>query len=142
MIVVAIRQKYPGHAKQAALVACQCQPGAYLGRYVVVVDEDVDVTNLNDVVWAISTRSDPATSVDILRRTWSGPLDPIIPQGQKGHNSRMIIDATRPYEWRENFPAVSTISAETRRKVDEKWGATLAALCEKAAARQFQKGKS
>ncbi len=142
MIVVAIRQKYPGHAKQAAIVACQCQPGAYLGRYVVVVDEDIDVTNLNDVVWAVSTRSDPATSVDILRRTWSGPLDPIIPQGQKGHNSRMIIDATRPYEWRESFPAVSTMSPETRQKVDAKWGATLAALCEKNAARQFHKAKS
>ena len=45
MIVVAIKQRYPGHAKQAALVACQCHAGAYLGRYVVVVDDDIDITN-------------------------------------------------------------------------------------------------
>ena len=128
MIVVAIRQRYPGHAKQAGVVACQCHPGAYLGRYVVVVDDDIDVTNLNEVVWAICTRSDPATSVDVIRRAWSGPLDPIIPSGQKGHNSRMIIEATRPYEWRDQFPAVSEISPETRRRVGGKWEEKLALI--------------
>ena len=128
MIVVAIKQRYPGHAKQAALVACQCHAGAYLGRYVVVVDEDIDITDLNEVVWAIATRSDPATSVDILRRTWSGPLDPIIPPGQKGHNSRMIIEATRPYEWRDRFPNVSQISNETRKQFSLKWEKQLAAV--------------
>ena len=128
MIVVAIKQRYPGHAKQAALVACQCHPGAYLGRYVIVVDEDIDITDINEVVWAISTRSDPATSVDILRRTWSGPLDPIIPPGHKGHNSRMIIEATRPYEWRDRFPAISQISNDTRNQLSAKWGKQLAAL--------------
>ena len=137
MIVVAIRQKYPGHAKQAAMIACQCQPGAYLGRYVVVVDEDIDVTNLNDVVWAMCTRTDPATSIDIIRRTWSGPLDPIIPQGQKGHNSRMIIDATRPYEWRDGFPAVSAIGPETRKQVEGKWQQILEAIVGRNTARQL-----
>ncbi|HET8564004.1 MAG TPA: UbiD family decarboxylase [Candidatus Binatia bacterium] len=121
MIVVAIRQKYPGHAKQAALVAGQCHAGAYLGRYVIVVDDDIDITDLNEVVWAISTRTDPATSVDILRRAWSGPLDPIIPPGQKGHNSRMIIEATRPYEWRDRFPDISQISDQTRAEISSKW---------------------
>ena len=137
MIVVAIRQKYPGHAKQAAMIACQCQPGAYLGRYVVVVDEDIDVTNLNDVVWAMCTRADPATSVDIIRRTWSGPLDPIIPQGEKGHNSRMIVDATRPYEWRNDFPAVSAIGLETRKQVEAKWHHVLGAIVGRNTARPF-----
>jgi UbiD family decarboxylase len=128
MIVVAIRQRYPGHAKQAAVVASQCHPGAYLGRYVVVVDDDIDVTDINDVVWAICTRSDPATSVDIVRRCWSGPLDPIIPPGQKGHNSRMLIEATRPYEWRDRFPEVSEIGPETRRQVESKWRTELDAI--------------
>ena len=128
MIVVAIKQRYPGHAKQAALVACQCHAGAYLGRYVVVVDEDINITDLNEVVWAIATRSDPATSVDILRRTWSGPLDPIIPPGQKGHNSRMVIEATRPYEWRDRFPDVSAISNDTRKQFAAKWEKELAAV--------------
>lgn len=136
MVIVAIRQRYPGHAKQAALVASQCHPGAYLGRYVIVVDEDIDITDLSEVIWAICTRTDPATSVDIIRRAWSGPLDPIIPQGQKGHNSRMIIEAVRPYEWREQFPAVSAITAETREKVEGKWGEMIATIVERHAARK------
>ncbi|MFQ5852280.1 MAG: hypothetical protein ACE5JU_17075, partial [Candidatus Binatia bacterium] len=113
--------RYPGHAKQAAIVACQCHAGAYLGRYAVVVDDDIDVTSLDEVVWAICTRSDPASSIDVLRRTWSGPLDPIIPRGQKGFNSRAIIDATRPFEWRDSFPPVSQIGPETRKRVESKW---------------------
>ncbi len=121
MIVVAIRQRYPGHAKQAAVIACQCHAGAYLGRYVVVVDDDIDITNLDEVVWAICTRSDPASSIDILHRTWSGPLDPIIPSDRKGLNSRAIIEATRPFEWRDSFPATSQISPKTRKEIEAKW---------------------
>ncbi len=139
MIVVAIKQRYPGHAKQAALVACQCHAGAYLGRYVIVVDEDIDITDLNEVVWAMATRSDPATSVDILRRTWSGPLDPIIQPGQKGHNSRMIIEAVRPYEWRDRFPAISAISAETRAEISKKWEKQLAGVQERQGRSRFER---
>ena len=72
------------------------------------------------------TRSDPATAADIVRRAWSGPLDPVIPPGQKGHNSRMLIEAVRPYEWRDRFPAVSAISDEVRDQISSKWARELA----------------
>jgi len=119
--IISIEQAYPGHARQAALVASQVHAGAYLGRYVIVVDEDIDPANTFDVLWALSTRSDPETSIDILRRCWSGPLDPIFPQGKKGFNSRAIIDACRPYEWRQDFPPVAESSPEVRAQVLEKW---------------------
>jgi UbiD family decarboxylase len=125
MIVIAIKQRYPGHAKQAALMAGQCHAGAYLGRYVVVVDDDIDITNLNEVVWAMCTRCNPEDSIDILRRTWSGPLDPIIPREKKGFNSRAIIDATRPFEWKDQFPAVSKVDQKTHDEVSAKWKAEL-----------------
>ncbi len=121
-IAVAIKQRYPGHARQAGHVAAMCHAGAYLGRYVVVVDEDVDVTDLNDVVWAMCTRADPEQSMDIIKRAWSGPLDPIIKTERKGFNSRMIIDACRPFEWRNEFPAVAEASAELMEKTRAKWG--------------------
>jgi 4-hydroxy-3-polyprenylbenzoate decarboxylase len=124
-VVVSIKQMFPGHAKQAGAVACQCRAGAYLGRYTIVVDEDVDPTDLYDVVWAVCTRSDPERSIDILRRCWSGPLDPIIPQESRGFNSRAIIDATRPYEWRDQFPPVAESRAEVRQRMLEKWGPLL-----------------
>ncbi|MBI3013930.1 MAG: UbiD family decarboxylase, partial [Candidatus Tectomicrobia bacterium] len=125
LIVVSIRQRYPGHAKQAGVVASQCHGGAYLGRYVIVVDEDIDPSNITEVLWALATRSDPASSIDILRRCWSGPLDPIIRKEQKGFNSRAIIEACRPFEWKESFPEVSGLSPELRRKVKEDWSKEL-----------------
>lgn len=119
--VISIKQRYAGHAKQAALVASQCRQGAYLGRIVVVVDEDIDVTDLQEVVWAICTRSDPERDVEIIRRTTSGALDPAIEPGKKGYNSRLIIDATRPWEWREKFPLAIGPEPEEKRAVRDAW---------------------
>src|SRR5256885_9628136 len=124
-VFVSIKQRYPGHARQAGMVASYCHASAYLGRYVVVVDDDIDVTNTNDVLWAMATRSDPEADIEIVRRSWSGPLDPIIPRERKGHNSRAIIDACRPYEWRDQFPPVAESSPEVRRAAEAKWGKIL-----------------
>jgi UbiD family decarboxylase len=121
LTVVAITQRYPGHARQAGMIASQCRSGAYLGRYVVVVDDDVDITNSEEFIWALSSRSDPAESIEIVRRAWSGPLDPRIARDQVGHSSRAVIEATRPYEWREKFPKVSGASRELKDKVAREW---------------------
>ncbi len=107
------------------MIASYCHVGAYLGRYVIVVDDDIDVTNTNDVLWAMATRSDPESDIEIVRRSWSGPLDPVIPREKKGHNSRAIIDACRPYEWRDQFPPVAESSPEVRRAAEAKWGKIL-----------------
>src|SRR5512142_296907 len=120
--VVAIKQRYPGHARQAAHVAAMCRTGAYLGRMVIVVDDDIDVSDLNEVMWAVVTRSDPETSLDIIDRAWSGPLDPAIPPDKRGCNSRLIIDACRPWEWRDKFPPAIGPSPEVKRETREKWG--------------------
>jgi 4-hydroxy-3-polyprenylbenzoate decarboxylase len=125
VIVVSIKQRYPGHAKQAAVVASQCHAGAYLGRYVIVVDDDIDPSNTDDVIWAMSSRSDPDTDIDIIRRCWSGPLDPIIQPGKKGFNSRAIIDACRPFEWMKDFPPVAESSKEVLDATAKKWGKVL-----------------
>lgn len=126
LLAVAIRQRYPGHARQAGHIASQCHVGAYAGRYVVVVDDDIDPSNLEEVVWAMLTRSDPATSIDIIQRAWSTPLDPRIPPEDRAAkrfmNSRAIIDATRPFEWRDQFPPVNAPSPERRRRTLERWG--------------------
>lgn len=125
MITVAIRQRYPGHAKQAAVIASQCRASALLTRYVIVVDDDIDIWDSNDVLWALCTRVDPAQDIDVTRRCWSNPLDPIIPREQKGFQSRAMIDACRPYEWINDFPKVSGASPELKDRVLEKFGAYL-----------------
>jgi len=121
-VAVSIKQRYFGHSRQAMHLAANVHTGGYLGRYVVVVDEDIDVTDLEQVIWAMCTRSDPERDMDIQKRAWSGPLDPAIKPGEKGYNSRCMIDATRPWEWRDQFPMVSAPSPEVAKKAREKWG--------------------
>jgi hypothetical protein len=70
------------------------------------------------------TRSEPE-NIDILRRCWSGPLDPAIPKDRKGFNSRAIIDATRPYEWKDQFPPVNAVSDRLKAELDTKYAALL-----------------
>src|SRR5918999_1813729 len=127
LTVVSIKQRYPGHARQAGMIASQCRSGAYLGRYVVVVDDDIDITHSEEFLWVLSSRSDPAQSIEILRRSWSGPLDPRITRDEVGHSSRAVIDATRPYEWRERFPQVSGASRALKDKVAADWRGLLEA---------------
>ncbi|MDP7045132.1 MAG: UbiD family decarboxylase [Alphaproteobacteria bacterium] len=126
LVGVAIEQRYPGHSRQAGHIAAQCHVGAYAGKYVVVVDEDIDVSNLDELIWAMLTRSDPASSFDIIPEAWSTPLDPrIAPEDKaKGNyrNSRAIIDACRPFHWRREFPPVNAMSADAAKKAREKWG--------------------
>src|SRR5229473_580326 len=111
LLGIAIRQRYPGHSKQAGHIAAMCHSGAYAGRYVIVVDDDIDVSNLEELIWAMLTRSDPATSIDIIHNAWSTPLDPRIEPEDKARgdftNSRAIIDACRPWHWRDKFPKVN-----------------------------------
>ena len=125
VLVVSIKQRYPGHARQAALVASQCHAGAYLGRYVIAVDDDIDPTNTDDVIWAMASRSDPEQDIEIIRRCWSGPLDPIIHPSKKGFNSKAIIDACRPFEWMKEFPRVAESSKEVLDATAKRWGAVL-----------------
>jgi UbiD family decarboxylase len=125
--VIAIKQAYAGHAKQAGMLAASCQSAAYMGRFVIVVDDDVDPTDPFDVMWAMCTRCDPAEDIDIVRKMWSGPLDPRIARGT-AHNSRAIIDACRPFERLKEFPPVAKASPELRKKVEGKFKDLLARL--------------
>jgi 4-hydroxy-3-polyprenylbenzoate decarboxylase len=126
MTVVAIRQRYDGHAKRAALIAAA---NSYMGRLVVVVDDDVDPSNLADVMWAVTTRCEPSEQIDIVRNAWSSALDPRIPPEDKmkgiTSHSKAIIEACRPFAWLDKFPPTSAISQEDARAIEAKWGGVL-----------------
>jgi len=126
MPVVALKQRYDGHAKRAALVAAA---HSYMARIVVVVDDDVDPSNLSDVMWAVATRCEPSEQVDILRNAWSSALDPRIPPQDKldgiTSHSKLIIEACRPFPWFDKFPPTSALSLDEARAIEEKWGGLL-----------------
>ncbi len=123
---VAITQRYPGHAVQAGHIAAQCGASAYASKYIVVVDDDVDVTNLDNLLWAMLTRSDPIESIQIITGSWDSPGDPRLPPEKRANgdmtHSVAIIDACRPWHWREEFPPTNAPSPEVAREAREKFG--------------------
>ena len=123
--VISIKQRYGGHARQAAHIALGAREGGYLGRFVVLVDDDIDPSNMADVLWAVSTRCDPQTSIEIATNCWSSPIDPRLSPKKRAAgdftNSRAILDACRPFSWRNQFPKVHSIDSAYRNEIRQKW---------------------
>jgi 3-polyprenyl-4-hydroxybenzoate decarboxylase len=108
------------------MLVANCHSGNYAGRWVVVVDSDIDPTNLDDVIWAMSTRCDPVADIEYIKRAWSTPLDPML-RTAPWENTRAIVNACRPWEWRHEFPEVASASPERRKAVETKWAREIAA---------------
>ena len=129
LAVISLKQEHAGHAKQAAMIAAGAHGGGYMGRYIVTVDEDIDPTNIEEVLWAIATRCEPETSIDIIRECWGTPLDPLLlPEKRKKRDyshSIAILNACKPFSWRDEFSAVNRASDALRSRVIEKWGKEL-----------------
>ena len=125
-VVISLEQKYGGHAKQAALAAVAQRSHAL--KYVIVVDDDVDPSNINEVLHTLGNRADPA-SFDIIRGSWTSRLDPMLTPEQKRTGditiSTAIILACKPFHWMSEFPIPMKLSPELREKVVKKWGKLL-----------------
>ena len=122
LIIVSLKQSYPGHATEVGHVASQTRAGAYAGRWVVVVDDDINPYDMDDVMWAICTRAEPV-EMDFIKRAWSTPLDPRIRKPTDNfHNSRGIIYAVKPYEWYGEFPPTNLATEEERKDCFSRWG--------------------
>jgi UbiD family decarboxylase len=121
--VVSIKQRYPGHARQAGHILSQCGVGAYMSRYSVVVDDDVEPSNLQEVMWAVATRTDPMTSIDIIQRGVGSKNDPMFVAYKYDAplSSKAVIDACRPWEHLDEFPPVAEASKELQEKTRAKW---------------------
>ena len=121
--VVSIKQRYAGHARQAGHLLSQCGVGAYMSRYSVVVDDDIDPANLQEVMWAVATRTDPAVDIDIIRRGMGSKNDPMFVAYPYDAplSSKAIIDACRPWDHLDEFPAVAEASKELQEKTRAKW---------------------
>ena len=123
--VVSIKQAHSGHAKMAGLVALGCGSNAYLGRIVIIVDDDIDITKPAEVMWALATRWDPKTQTDIIDGCWTGYIDPMLSPTKRNTgdmtNSRIVIYAVRPYHWGSDYPAVNAVSKDYAAQIRDKW---------------------
>lgn len=130
--VVAMTQMYDEHVDD---VIRALEPGGQQGmgnRIWLLVDDDIDITNHEEVLWAIATRCIPEHGVTVVPGTAVWQLDPRIPPGERSdpdkeqgrraysaHN--LIINACRPWAWKDEFPPVNVNSPELRERVERKW---------------------
>ena len=127
-LVISIQQSYSGHAKQAALAAASCRANTVGGLFVIVVDDDIDITNEKDVIWAITSRAN-MDNIQIISgiQTKTGSPKKASAPGEEPVlvNDRVIIDACWPYERRKQFPVTSCFSPLYQKKIIEKWQSLL-----------------
>ena len=128
-IVVSIEQQYAGHSKAALAVVAGVRHAASANRYYVVVDEDIDPSDINQVLWAVCTRVEPSQQIDILRGMRTGGIDPIVaPEKRENRDytaAIVLIDACKPFPWKQQFGKSLTYSDEFLSQVQAKWGKAL-----------------
>jgi 4-hydroxy-3-polyprenylbenzoate decarboxylase len=122
MTVIALEQKYAGHAAQCLALAAQVPGGAYYTKWIIAVDHDVDPTDMDQVIWAMASRCNPIDDIDILRNTWSTPLDPTQnPPEKRPYGSKALINACKEHRYIPVFSTRTTLRQSTYEKVAANW---------------------
>jgi len=121
LAVASLKKQYPGHAKRVMFGIWSVLRQFMYTKFIVVVDEDIDVRDWKEVVWAISTRVDPARDTLIAENTPIDYLDFASPVA--GLGSKMGIDATSkwPGETSRTWGRPIAMDAEVKKKVDAMW---------------------
>ncbi len=119
--VVSMRKAYPGHAKRVMLSVWSYLRQFMYTKWVIVVDDDVDCRNWKDVMWAISTRMDPARDITVIENTPIDYLDFASPES--GLGSKIGLDATTklPPETHRDWGREIRMTDDIVRTVSEKW---------------------
>jgi 4-hydroxy-3-polyprenylbenzoate decarboxylase len=121
MAIISIKKRYPGQAKKV-MMGLWGMGQLALTKIFVVVDEDVNVHDLNDVIWAITTRADAARDTTIINHTPTDTLDPASPFVNLG--SKLGIDATQKTKeegFQREIQELVKSDESTKKIVDSKW---------------------
>lgn len=121
MAVVSMKKQYAGHAKRVMMGVWSFLRQFMYTKFVVVVDDDIDVRKWEDVIWAITTRMDPSRDTVIIENTPIDYLDFASPVS--GLGSKMGLDATNkwPEETTRQWGTPIEMSAEVKKRVDDLW---------------------
>ncbi len=121
LAVVSINKQYPGHAKRIMLGIWSFLRQFMYTKFVIVVDADVNTRDWKDVIWAMTTRMDPARDTVIIENTPIDYLDFASPVS--GLGAKMGLDATNkwPGETRREWGRPIRMSESVKRRVDEIW---------------------
>lgn len=121
MAVVTIDKQYPGHAKRVMLGVWSFLRQFMYTKFVIVTDSDINARNWQDVIWAMTTRMDPARDTVIIENTPIDYLDFASPVA--GLGSKIGFDATHkwPGETMREWGKTITMTEEVKQKVDSMW---------------------
>ena len=121
MAVVSMRKEYPGHAKRVMLGIWSFLRQFMYTKFIIVTDEDVDVRNWEDVIWAMTTRMDPRRDSVFIDNTPIDYLDFASPAA--GLGSKVGMDATNKWEGETDREWGTSIqmSEDVKTKVDDMW---------------------
>jgi len=121
MAVISIRKQYPGHAKRIMMGAWSFLRQFMYTKFVIIVDDDVNVRDWNDVIWAMTTRMDPARDTVLIENTPIDYLDFASPVS--GLGSKMGMDATSkwPAETTREWGTPISMSDDVKKRVDDIW---------------------
>jgi 4-hydroxy-3-polyprenylbenzoate decarboxylase len=95
MAIISIRKSYPGHAKRLMFGLWSFLRQFMYTKFIVVTDEDVDIRNWHDVIWAITTRVDPVRDTTLVENTPIDYLDFASPVS--GLGGKLGLDATNKW---------------------------------------------
>jgi len=118
--IVSVKTMYPGHANHVGNAVISTTTGHYGLKGVIVVDADIPADDMAGVWWSLAVRYNPVQDTEIIKRGRSTPLDPALPIGARDIVSRIIMDATIPYEWKEK-PVEVKLDEAMEKKVLGKW---------------------
>jgi UbiD family decarboxylase len=122
MTVLSLEQRYAGHAAQALALAAQVPGGAYYTKWIIAVDEDIDPTDIDQVIWAMGSRCNPIEDIDILRNTWSTWLDPTQnPPEERPYGSKALINACKEHRYLPVFSKRTALRREMYDQVARRW---------------------
>ncbi len=121
MAVVSIKKQYPGHAKRVMMGVWSFLRQFMYTKFIIVVDDDVDTRKWDDVIWAMTTRMDPARDTTLVEHTPIDYLDFASPVS--GLGSKMGLDATNkwPGETTREWGTPIVMDAAVKSRVDEIW---------------------
>ena len=121
MAVISMKKQYAGHAKRVMLGTWSFLRQFMYTKFVIVVDDDIDVRNWQEVIWAMTTRMDPARDLTILENTPIDYLDFASPVS--GLGSKVGFDATNkwPGETNREWGRTIVMSPHIIKKVDDMW---------------------
>lgn len=121
LAIISIKKRYPGQAKKV-MMGLWGMGQLSLTKTFVVVDDDINVHDMNDVIWAITTRADAARDTIIINNTPTDTLDPASPLVNLG--SKMGIDATQKTKeegYEREIQQLVKVDDKTKNLVDSKW---------------------